>query len=60
MPDKDKESLQKLMNTLEEAFPKLPPEGYGRIIGYGEAIIDLAPERKDPKEKKEEKAAVIV
>ncbi|MBR2752973.1 MAG: hypothetical protein IKE02_04550 [Lachnospiraceae bacterium] len=60
MPDKDKESLQKLMNTLEEAFPKLPPEGYGRIIGYGEAIIDLAPGRKDPEEKKKEKAAVTV
>ncbi len=57
MPEKEKESLQKLKETLEKAFPNMPPEGYGRIIGYGEAIIDLAPKRE---EKKEEKAAATV
>ena len=58
MPEKEKESLQKLKETLEKAFPNMPPEGYGRIIGYGEAIIDLAPKRK--KEEKKEETAVIV
>lgn len=56
MPDKEKEKLQKLMDTLRKALPNMTDEGYGRIIGYGEAINELTGQRR--KEEKEEKAAV--
>ena len=57
MPDKEKDRLQKLIDTLNKAFPKMTAESYGRIIGYGEAINELTANRKD-QEKKEENATV--
>ncbi len=59
MPDNEKESLSKLMDTMERAIPKMSPENFQYILGYGTAIADIAPDRTEKTEKKEEAAAVV-
>ena len=42
--------------TIAEALPKMNDKQLSYILGYAEAVAELAPDRTEQKEKKEEKA----
>lgn len=52
------ETEKKVQETIAEALPKMTDKQRAYLLGYAEAIAELAPDREDQGEKKEEKAAV--
>lgn len=49
---------KRVQETIAEALPKMNDKQLSYILGYAEAVAELAPDRTEQKEKKEEKAAV--
>ena len=49
---------KKVQETIAEAIPKMNEKQLRYILGYAEAVVELAPDREDQEEKKKEKAAV--
>ncbi len=52
MSEREKE----IMNTIAEAVPKMTERQKGRLLGYGEAILDM---RKEIAESSREKVAKV-
>jgi hypothetical protein len=57
MVEKEKTMLEQLMETLEKAAPVMTDVNCARMIGYGEAIIDL--QGSNPNKKDDKKTVVV-